>query len=159
MPPTINAFLPNEWVIVADKQHLQNVLARYRNGSAILEELIPHIGERLRIVSCSFPHGAGVLYKLSGVNMEVWQECLIDSAICDDDGARLRASAIYKVRSITEAGETFVVIEDKGGRAFAKLRRLNHTYAVSDIAEIASLRSRIAFEIRFNFDGDYANTR
>lgn len=159
MPPTINAFLPGEWVIIADKQHLQSVLALYRNGSAILEELIPRIGERLRIVGCSFPHGAGVLYKLSGVNLEVWQECLIDSAICDDDESRLRASSIYNVRSITDEGEAFVVIEDKSGRTFARLRRLNHTYAVSDITEIAALRSRIAFEIRFNFDGDYANTR
>ncbi len=159
MPPTINAFLPGEWVLIAEKQHLQSVLALYRNGSAILEELTPRIGERLRIVDYSFPHGGGVRYKLSGVNLDVWQECLLDSEICEDDESRLRASRIYNVRSLTEEGETFVVIENKIGHTFAQLRRLNHTYAVADIAEIASLRSRIAFEIRFNFEGDYATKR
>lgn len=159
MLPTCNAFLPGEWVQIANHQHLKAALALYRNGPAILEELAPKIGERVRIVGYSFPHGAGVLYELSGVNIEVWQECLVDWTIREDDESGVRASTIYNARSITEAAETFVVIEDKMGTVFAKLWRANPANIVSEITEIASLRSRVAFEARFHFDGDYTNKR
>jgi len=159
MPPTCNAFLPGEWVQIADEQRLKSVLALYRNGPAILEELLPKTKQRARITGYSFPHGAGVLYELSGIGLEVWQECLVDWTIREDDESGVRASNIYAARSVTEAGETFVLIEDKAGHAFAKLWRANPANALSEIMEIASLRSRAAFEARFHFDGDYTNTR
>jgi hypothetical protein len=159
MPPCINAFLPGESAQIADEQHLKTVLAVYRNGPAILKELTPKIGERVRILDVSFPHVAGVLYSLSGISLAVWQECLIDDAICDDDTSRIRASCVYTAQTITEAGESFVVIQDKTGRPFAKFWRVNPANAISEITEIASLRSRGAFEMRFHFDGDYENKR
>jgi hypothetical protein len=159
MLPTYNAFLPGEWVEIATAQDLECALAHYRNGPTILTELLARVGERVRIVGYSFPHGAGVLYELSGVALEVWQECLVDWTIREDDESGVRASTVYSARPITEAGEAFVVIEDKRGRAFAKLWRANPAQAVSEIMEVASLRSRGAFEGRFHFEGDYANRR
>lgn len=155
MYPTCNAFVPGEWVQIADEEHLRSVLALYRNGAALLEKLLPRIGERVQIVGCSFPHGAGVLYNLSGIDLEVWQECLIDWAIREDDESGVRASNIYSARAITQTSEAFVVIEDSSGRVFAKFRRVNAANAVTEIAEVASLRSRAAFEARFHFEGDY----
>jgi hypothetical protein len=159
MPPICNAFLPGESVQVAGEQQLRSALALYRNGPTLLEELLPVVGKNFKILSCSFPHVAGVRYELSGLKNEVWQECLLDGAICEDDETRVRASAVYTARTITEAGRTLVVIEDNKHHIFAKFWRLHPENAVAEITEIASLRSRGAFEVRFWFDGDYERKR
>lgn len=157
MPPVCNAFLPGEWAMIADEDHLKAALAAYRNGPEVLETLRPHIGKRFRIVGCSFPHVAGVLYELSGIEGGVWQECLVDWAIEEEDETRVRASKIYSASTVAEGDETFVVITDRTGKVFAKFRRLSPENAVAEITEIASLRSRAPFEARFGFDGDYSN--
>jgi hypothetical protein len=59
MPPHINAFLPGELAQIADVQHLKTVLALYRNGPAILDELTPKVGDQVRILGFSFLHGTG----------------------------------------------------------------------------------------------------
>ncbi len=159
MPDHCNAFVPGEWAQIADESHLVSVLKRYRNGQEVFDRVRPKIGQRLRITGYSFPHGAGVLYELQGIDGPVWEECLVDWTIREDDEADTAAAKIYTIRAVEEGGETYVAIEDKRGRVFSKIWRACPESAVTEISEIAAMRGRGAFEARFGFDGDYTNKR
>jgi hypothetical protein len=157
MIPFYNAFLPGELAMIADEDHLKAVLAAYRNGVEVLETLRPHIGKQFRIVSCSFPQVCGVHYELSGIEGGIWQECLIDWAIDDEDEGRVLASKIYTASAVFDGDDTFIVITDRTGKVFAKFRRLSPENAIAQITEIASLRNRAAFEARFGFESGKIN--
>src|SRR5690606_7154292 len=101
--------------------------------------------------------GTGVLYQLKDLAGAVWEECLIDISIDEGDETYVVASEIYEVRSEVCNGECFIVIQDKNGRLFCKLRRTSAESAeigVLEIQRIAAKRSRIVFEMRFGFEGE-----
>jgi hypothetical protein len=154
------AFLPGEPVKVAADNGLPARIAKYRNAQEVLARVQPHIGQRLTVTSCSFPHGAGVLYTLEKINGYVWQECLEDYFLDEDgDPGNQRASSVYKISASEEEEDGLIQITDNDGRVFCKLRRSHTPTAIEEITAIAQIRSRSGFENRFNFHGDYTPQR
>jgi hypothetical protein len=73
------AFMPGNWVQIADEKHLSVVLKDCGEGPATLESLRPRIGERFRVIGYRRAASGRVLYQLSGMEDEVCEECLLAS--------------------------------------------------------------------------------
>ena len=159
MPDQRNIFLPGEWAMIADEDRMRTKLAKYRNRDEVIEALRPFIGERIRIVGYSFPHGSGVLYELQGIEQHVWGECLIDWSVAPGDPSYGAASEFYDIQIERDGEEDFVTVRDKAGRLFSKTWHAEPRFMIEEMSEIASARTRPAFEHRYGFSGDHMGTR
>jgi hypothetical protein len=86
------AFMPGDWVQIADEKHLSSVLKDRGEGSAMLESLRTQIGERFRVIGYRRAASGEVLYQLSGVENEVCEGCLLASTSrAEYEAARARS--------------------------------------------------------------------
>ncbi|MEM7011491.1 MAG: hypothetical protein AAF585_08410 [Verrucomicrobiota bacterium] len=146
-------------VIIADERHMREALSCYRNQEEVISALRPHVGEQLRILHYVFPHGSGVQYGLEGIDVLVWEECLIDWTIQPGHPASCAANEIYNATVETIDGEQFVMIRDKKGRLFSQSWHPEPQVVAEDLNQIATVRVKPAFEHRFGFGGDYFRIR
>lgn len=154
-----STFLPGEWAIVAEEATMRESLAKYRNGDEVLAILRPHIGKRVKILDRSFPHIAGVLYELRGIEGEVWRECLVDMSLRLGDRDCVAGSEFYEVGVESDEGEKFVCIRDKEGRLFMKVWEAFPEEEAEKVRALARMRSKGAFEGMIGLCGDWKGGR
>jgi hypothetical protein len=154
-----SAFLPGEWATVADEPTMREGVAKYRNGEEVLAILRPHIGKNVKILSRSFPHIAGVLYELKGIEGEVWEECLVDTFVRPGDKDYGAGSEFYEVGVESDEGEKFVCIRDKQGRLFLKVWEAFPEAEAERIRALAQMRNKGAFEGMIGLCGDWKGGR
>jgi hypothetical protein len=154
-----SAFLPGEYVKLRDQNTLNKLQQRHSGDPATLglHTVLPvnmaaHANKRVCVIGVSYYHFGWALYELHGLP-DHWPE----AAILDPSFDKLDSSSSQPANLTYQAVETddngFVCICDMEGRAYCTLRKHDVKRAVEDLNRVATLRSRVSFARRYNFDG------
>ena len=114
------AFMPGDWVQIADEKHLSSVLEDRGDGLAMLESLRTQIGGRFRVIGYRRAASGEVLYQLNGVESEVCEGCLLASTSrAEYEAGRARSR---RLRVASAAGLCVVAVSVLGATRILRAR-------------------------------------
>ena len=141
------AFMPGDWVQIADEKRLSSVLEDRGDGLAMLESLRTQIGGRFRVIGYRRAASGEVLYQLSGVENEVCEGCLLASmSRAEYEAARARSR---RLRVASAAGLCVVAVSVLGATRILRARsEAARVECVNTLRFLAGCKEQWAMEKR-----------
>lgn len=157
MPAYHSAFQAGEYVRIADIGTLREFQRNWKWHHPLTDDQLVHAGQQVRIASVSYYHGGTTLYEFASLPGFWHESCLRD--LTREPGYDAEAGApacdYYAIAAERRGGLPVVVVRDPKGREML----VTFQFAPEEVAEamrdVARVRSRISFEIKYGFGGIY----
>ncbi len=154
------AFMSNEAVNIVSRDQLDAISARFNTESPLslhrlLDPDILSYGNRSIVIRSVFRYHLELpVYSIDQTNF-LWPELAFeDLRIRDDANGREPESVAAKTYHAEVVDGQFAILDTRG-RCFCRLRKHSAESFTRRANYIASIRSRIAFECLYDFEGDY----
>ncbi|MEK7953794.1 GNAT family N-acetyltransferase [Luteolibacter soli] len=159
MPDDHPAFFAGEYALLASAAVLDDLQERFGAHPMTPPEMSRHAGKRVCIKGVGIYHFGTILYQFDEPEGHWLEEAIVDLSLAEpfDENMHLPAHLIYEATTDSDMGEPGLVsirrIEDQ--KLFCSLHRLNAGQEAQNINATALIRSKIGFESRYGFHGEY----
>ena len=154
-----SAFLPGEHARLQSISHLEQLQQKHTGdpGQLGLHTVVPpnmaeYAERRVLITGRSYYHFGWVLYELDGLPGHWPEAALVDQQMCENADPHVQPANLTYIAVKSDDGK-FVDICTRDGRRFCSFRRHDADASVDDINRVATLRTRVSFSSRYEFDG------
>ncbi|MCF6313240.1 MAG: hypothetical protein L3J39_12390 [Verrucomicrobiales bacterium] len=161
MPSEHPAFSAGEFIILADKNTLEELENKCSKVFLLCDVLATHIashaGQRFFIKKVSMFHMGIPLYELEGIPHHWVEESILDLSLhYSEHEIYSRASDHYHAKANVKSGRGLVQILDTKNQICCSLIKDHAAQTANSINEVAQIRSKMNFETRYGFDGEYS---